>query len=486
MNSNFYSQKWRLQNLYRIIDKNWKSIKMKLNKSQEHLLDYQKTNKRILILKARQLGISTFKLIEWLDRALFYSNQTCIIVAHKMDKLQELFEKVKFAYDNLPEQVILNDWKVWNKLKADYNNRNELFFKWNNSKIKVTLDSRSWTPTSLHITELAFMDRAKEMWTGSMPSIPADAPVTVETTANWIGNFFYDLRYKYKGKEDWEFKTLFFPWFDDSNYKLEKELEVPEVLSHLNNYNLSKEQINWYVNQYDILDKEVFQEFPTTPDEAFLSTWNPVFNIQKIKALITPKYTQDLKYPWLRIYRPANKDCLYWVDTSWGWIDWDNSIIIVRDRELNLLVTFYDKVPPDTLAEIIEYLYSLWYIANWTLWVEVNNTWISTIDKLKNNPKIVTHLYWQRVVDERTQKSTRKLWFNTNLKTRPLIINDLEEAIRKDLITEVDERVKSEMFTFIYNDIGRPEAMQGTHDDGIMAEAICLFMLNTPKQIVFW
>lgn len=485
MKSNFYSKEWRLNNLYKIVDKEWQTIKFKLNKTQKQFFELQKQYKRIIVLKARQLWLSTYKLIEWLDTALLYSNQTVIISAHKIDKLQELFEKVKFAYDNLPETIQLNDWKIWNKPKADYNNRNELFFKSNNSKIKVTLDSRSWTPTSLHITELAFLDRAKEMWTWSMPSIPKNAPVTVETTANGIGNFFYELWSKYDNKTDGEFKTVFFPWYDDVWYTLDKDFEVPDELKHLEKLGLSKQQINWYCNQYELLWNEVFQEFPSTPQEAFLTTWTPFFNMNKLKQLPVLQYKEDLKYKDLRIYWSPCSDCIFGVDTAKGWINWDKSVITVRNRNLDLLCSFVWTVPPDDLADIVTYIYDLWYKPSGaTIWVEINNTWISTIDKLKNT-KLSYFLYSQKVVDERTQKPSRKLWFNTNLKTRPLILNELEESIRKDLITQIDERVKTDFMHFIINDDWRPEAMKWKHDDGVMAEAICLFMLNTPKAITY-
>lgn len=485
MKSNFYSKEFRLNNLYKIVNKEWQVIKFKLNKTQKQFFDLQKQYKRIVVLKARQLGLSTYKLIEWLDTALMYSNQTVIITAHQQNKLQELFEKVKFAYDNLPESIQLNDWKIWIKPKADYNNRNELFFKSNNSKIRVSLDSRSWTPTNLHITELAFMDRAKEMWTWSMPSIPSWAPVTVETTANWIGNFFYELWNKYHNKNDWEFKTVFFPWYDDEWYELEKDLDVPNELKHLEALWLDKKKINWYVNQYDILWREVFQEFPSTPEEAFLTTWTNFFNLNKLKQLPVLEYKEDLKYKDLRIYKPVCDDCIYWVDTAKWWLDWDLSVITVRNRNLELLASFVWTVPPDILWDIVVYIYELWYKCKWaTIWIEINNTWISTIDKVKNS-LIARYLYAQMVVDERTQKQSRKLWFNTNLKTRPLILNELEEWIRKNLIAEIDTRVKTDFMHFIVNDEWRPEAIKGKHDDWVMAEAICLHMLKQPKQIIF-
>jgi hypothetical protein len=75
---------------------------------------------------------------------------------------------------------------VWNKPKTTYDNKNELFFKELNSKIMVTLDSRSGTPTDVHITEIAFRRDAREMMTGTLPSIPIDASLTIETTANGV------------------------------------------------------------------------------------------------------------------------------------------------------------------------------------------------------------------------------------------------------------------------------------------------------------
>jgi len=95
--SKLFNKERRLNHLYKIVDKEWQTITFKLNKTQKELFDIQKENNRMIILKARQLWMSTYKIIEWLDRALFASNQTCIITAHKQDKLKELFEKAKIG-----------------------------------------------------------------------------------------------------------------------------------------------------------------------------------------------------------------------------------------------------------------------------------------------------------------------------------------------------------------------------------------------------
>ena len=216
--SKIVSKIWRLNHLYKIVNKQGNSIVFKLNYVQCNLHELLKEYNRVIILKARQLWMSTYKIIDGLDTALFYHNQTIVITAHKQDKLKELFEKAKYAYESMPDVIELSDGRIWNKPKAYYNNANELFFKDINSTIKVSLDSRSWTPTSLHVTELSFMAKAKEMWTWSIPSMPDGSPITVETTANGFGNFFCDLWNKYNKLDDWEFKTIFFPWFEDKGY----------------------------------------------------------------------------------------------------------------------------------------------------------------------------------------------------------------------------------------------------------------------------
>ena len=95
--------KWRINNLYYIVDKQGRKIKFNLNWAQESLYDNMWYCN--VILKARQLGISTFVCLLFLDRCLFNSNQSAGIIAHTLEDAQQLFRRVKFAYDSLPDQL---------------------------------------------------------------------------------------------------------------------------------------------------------------------------------------------------------------------------------------------------------------------------------------------------------------------------------------------------------------------------------------------
>lgn len=432
--------------------------------------------------------MSTYKLISWLDKTLFYKNQNIIITAHKQDKQKELFQKVKYAFSQIPDKIKLSDGRIRTKPIPQYDSVNELYFPNNNSRIKVSLDSRSWTPTELHITELAFLPTADTMMTGTLPSVPKNAPITIETTANGIGNYFYNMRQKNYNKNNAPFYCVFIPRYTDPNYAHEYnniEKEFPE-LAHLNKLDITELQKSRYYEQYRLLGREVFQEFPSTPEEAFISTGNTVINSNIIKWLKQLEYIEDDIYPELRIYRKAEEDKTYnyWVDTSeWG-INWDYSTISVRDDNMNLIASFYWHIPPDELTKVINRLYTLWYKAPWKIGIERNNTGIGTLTKAKDYSWYYD-IYSEKTVDKITNKKTKKYWWHTNLKTRPILIWEYEEAIRTWLLEEIDERVRWELYTFVYNERKKAEALQGTHDDWIIADAISIQMIKHKKLIIF-
>jgi hypothetical protein len=92
-------------------------------------------------------------------------------------------------------------------------------------------------------------------------------------------------------------------------------------------------------------------------------------------------------------------------------------------------------------------------------------------------------LYRTTIEDTATRKKTKKVWFTTTAQTRPLILGELEKLIRQWTIKDFDESEKTEMWWFVYNANGKPEASEWHHDDDIMADAICCYMANEPQQI---
>lgn len=166
---------------------------------------------------------------------------------------------------------------------------------------------------------------------------------------------------------------------------------------------------------------------------------------------------------------------MYGVDTSAGGEEGDYSSIRVRDQDLNIVASYYGKVEPDELCKIIDRLMQLGYVG--VLWIENNNTGIATISKSKD---YIRHslLYKEKTVDKTTNRTTHRLWWNTNSKTRPLLLADYKSLYAEDLIPNIDEYLRHEMYTFVYNAKRRPEASLGNNDDAIISDAICCYMRN--------
>lgn len=146
------------------------------------------------ILKARQLGFTTLIEIFLLDCALFKANVRAAVIAQSEDVAKTIFrDKVSFAYKNLPASL-----RAAMPLERD--SASELLFAHNNSSVRVATSARSGTLQYLHISEFGkicakFPDRADEVITGSIPAVPTNGMVFIESTAEGQdGHFLQDIQ----------------------------------------------------------------------------------------------------------------------------------------------------------------------------------------------------------------------------------------------------------------------------------------------------
>ena len=115
------NRKWRLNNLYYVKDENGNKVLFKMNKVQEYLHDNLWFFN--IVPKARQLGITTFFAILYLDQVLFSKNKTAGIIAHRQEDMKKIFKnKIKFAWDNL------HPWLKAQIGEPDTNTANELIW----------------------------------------------------------------------------------------------------------------------------------------------------------------------------------------------------------------------------------------------------------------------------------------------------------------------------------------------------------------------
>lgn len=241
-----------------------------------------------VILKARQLGFTTLISLYFLDCCLFYDNHAAAIVAQNLDAATEIFrDKIKFAYDNLP------DWlKSMRQLVTE--NQSEMEFS-NGSKVCVGLSLRSGTFQSLHVSEfgktsIKFPDKAKEIKTGAFNTVHQGQMIFVESTAEGQGGEFYELVKTARKLEDnnsqltsLDPKFFFYPWYENEEYALpegealrtvldEETIKYFDELEKEHEIFLSYRQKTWYFKKSEIMGDEMMREFPSTPDESFAAS----------------------------------------------------------------------------------------------------------------------------------------------------------------------------------------------------------------------
>lgn len=283
-------REWRLANLYKIKDKYGHVVNFEPNWAQKLLLRPHYLN---IVLKARQLGITTFHAILFLDTCLFNDNINAAIIADSKDVSREVFvDKVKFAYDALP------DW-VRDITKAYRDNVNELRFS-NGSVFRVGTSLRGGTLQLLHITEFAKTcvenpKKADEIMSGALNTLQSGQFACIESTARGKDGHFFSMcqnaiKMRREGKSlsplDW--KIWFFPWYMHPDYYLnDAGIIIPTdaknyfvELEKNHGIQLTDAQQAWYVKKLETQGDDMKREFPSTEEEAFESA-NEGFYFQK-------------------------------------------------------------------------------------------------------------------------------------------------------------------------------------------------------------
>jgi hypothetical protein len=293
--SQFSDWRWRLTNLYWIIDKDGRRQRFEMNWAQEAL--FNQMHYMNVILKARQLGFTTFIQIFMLDAAVFNSDIRAGTIAHTLGDAQTIFrDKVKFPYDLLPDGIkshvpILHD------------NATELMLG-NNSSIRVGTSLRSGTLQYLHVSEYGklcakFPEKAREVRTGALNTVQAGQVVFIESTAEGQEGHFFEVCQTAQTKErtgakltPLDFKFHFYSWHQHPEYWIDPDgVAIPdefakyfEKLESTDGVKLNAGQRAWYVKKAENQLSDMKREFPSTAKEAFEASIEGAYYADQIAA----------------------------------------------------------------------------------------------------------------------------------------------------------------------------------------------------------
>ncbi len=515
-----------------VVDKKKKTVPFFLNEVQRDFIAQTEKygrKKPYFILKGRQQGFTTVITAIQLCNAIVCKNFSGFTLANVDENTKSIFnDKARVVYSRLPDVL---------KPHEKFNSKNELFFDKLNSSWRIATATkdvgRSKTLNFIHYSEVAFFQVSLgDLQSSIGEAATQDCFIVYESTANGYN----------EAKELWDNGScvnLFYEWWRTDEYKsteyeyLEKNADdkwLQERLQLLKEKGLTKEQLTWYAKKYDsYIDKEkIRQEYPISAQEAFLSSGECVFDKDKVanqyervkdlQAIKTGyfKYRkeheiiknsegeevaefitlkdiewQDDSHGYIRIHEEPQKrykdgvvthNAPYTIggDTSGLGIDFYTAKVINNLTRKTAATLHKQSMDDDIYAE---QLYCLGKYYNEALiGIEVNYSLQPTkylAEKLK-----YSNLYVREQLDNISKKVVKRFGFETNSKTRPVILSDLVTLIREDVTIEEDAATLKEMLTFVKNDKGRAEAMEGFHDDLVMALAIAHFISS--QQTSSW
>lgn len=279
--------KWfRLCSLYHIKNKQGKKTLFQPNEEQEQR--FLSHHGRDLILKARQLGFTTFEMIDALDDCLFTPDYNAGCICHNLDSAKDIFRnKIKYAYQNITQEQrdLLAD--IGYELPLPMSDKGNSYVFSNGSAIKVSTSYRGDTLQRLHVSEFGkickkYPDKAKEIVTGAFEAVPADGGiVTLESTAEGKEGYFYEYsetarKNQLMGKKlsVLDFNFHFYSWWKREEYSIEGEIIESlkpyfAELSAKHGIDLTDGQKAWYSSKWKVLGEDMKREYPSTPKEAF-------------------------------------------------------------------------------------------------------------------------------------------------------------------------------------------------------------------------
>jgi len=515
-------------------------IPLKFNAEQRMIYDKIVTLKekglpvRVIVLKCRQTGVSTLSEALIFQDTSTHSNVESMIVAHNIESTNHLFKMSKLFYDKLTSNTY--------KPMVSSSNRKEIIFENPNKKDRtknpglrssIRVDTagnlqagRAYTLHNLHISELAFWESPDEVMTGLLQSVPEepDTMIIIESTANGMGNYFYDLWQDAIAKKN-DFIPIFIGWWEVAEYSRPApagfelfDYEHPNYDNEARiakRFNLNNNQMHWrrqkIKNYFKNELKKFQQEYPADFIEAFITTGSHVFDLEIIKDyselvknvepirgefrwldnedLTTPKDSEARNAQmrngvqflprgngrWLIWQFPQDDDkYAMGCDVAEGLADGNFSAAeIISRKNIAQVAEFVDHIKPEIYSDELAkagHFYNDALIA-----VEANNHGLTTLTHLR---PIYPFIYYERDFTDKTLKPRDRMGWMTTRKTKVLMIDKLDKNMRNRDIVIMSRDLLDEMTKYVEKSDGSMGADQKATDDRIMAFAIANMIVD--------
>lgn len=449
---------------------------------------------RIVVLKARQLGISTATggVVYWW--MFLHPGSNGLIATHESDQSEELFAKVQQYWESFPYKDLFT---------PKYSTKQHIQWIETNSKLRVATaknvkSARGSTIHAAHLSEVAFYPDPKTFLLGLNQTIPNrhKTLVVLESTANGVGNYFYEFWNEAMDGEN-DYVPLFFPWWKHPEYRIPTTLNVRMELDaeekQLLRIGANFEAIAW--RRWAIKNlaagnlDDFMQEYPSTPEEAFITSGRPIFSHIKLKEIYEParghrgylieepsgrmRFVSDPSGN-LTIYkaprRGDRRSDRYFVagDPSESIAGDPSCIQVINRGTFEQVAVWHGRVNPILFGE--EMVRVGKFYNNATLCPEAEGGGQATV------AKILTLGYpsvWQHRNPDRISASFNTFGWATNFARKSWAIGTLQRLIIDNSLKIHDRVTYEQLKNYVQRDDGTMgNADASVHDDSVMALAI--------------
>ena len=471
-------------------------IPFKFNKAQQKIHSAvekqlkEKGRVRVIILKARQQGISTYTAGRVFWKTLYTPYTRSVVLAHDSATSDALFTMSKQFIDRMPEDTAP---------KLVKSNAKEIKFAHNDSGFRLyTAGSpeagRGTTPTILHCSEVAFWQNQEKILAGLFQGVSSadGTEIILESTANGATGSFYEMWKKAEqGLND--YVPVFLPWYMTLEYTMEVSgdfVRTKEEDALVELYNLTNDQLYWRRMKIGESGTTKFaQEYPATSEEAFQVSGANVFDIEKIEKLkiesatsirsFNPKMMSwdDQREGHLEIWEaPSFKEkYIIGADVALG-VGQDYSVAVVMNSKREVVGLYRNnRIDPAAFGKELFYLGR--YFNNALLAVESNSMGVATLQKLKDMNYV--NMYFQTKIANISNEEGIRLGFRTTSASKPAIIGNLKNWLFEEELDIKSSIIIQELKDYLSDDRGSTGASPGCFDDSVMALAITCEVYRT-------
>lgn len=413
-----------------------------VNAFQEHRFN--------IVLKSRQLGLSTIcaAYATWL--AIFYKDKNILIIATKLSTAMNMIKKVKVILQSLPDWLLLPKYEP-TKQAISFSNGSLI------TAVPTSEDAgRSEALSLLIVDEAAIIRDFQEIWTGLAPTISTGGNCIILSTPKGVGGQYYRLWTQAEAKQN-DFNPIRLPWYVHPEHD---KVWFDKETRSLPRREVAQEYLCDFMSSGDTFLQ------PTALEELRAQIQDPI------------EKTGHDRNAWVWSHPIAGRTYVVSADIARGDAHDFSAFHVIDVEDCEVAVEYMGKVPPEKFADML----AEWGIRyNDALIVPENNTF-----GYATNTKLRDQLGYKRLYYDKNKGDPFNYTpidpnelpgFPTNQKTRVQILTKLEELIRNNQLKTYSQRLYDQLQAFVWNG-NKPMASKDSFDDLIMSLAIGCWLVE--------